>query len=38
MLSADYTELVADLTAEDLDPGLAKRVAALTDRARNLHL
>jgi hypothetical protein len=38
MLSADYTELVADLTAEDLDPGLAKRVAALTDRASDLKL
>ncbi|MFL6118078.1 hypothetical protein [Actinophytocola sp.] len=35
-LAADYAELAAALTAEDPDPDLAKRVDALTERARNL--
>lgn len=32
-LASDYTELVADLTSDDVDPGLGNRVDALTDRA-----
>jgi hypothetical protein len=35
-LAADYTELVEDLTAEDVDPDLGRRVDALTDRAGDL--
>lgn len=35
-LAADYTELVEALTAEDVDPGLGRRVDALTDRAGDL--
>ncbi len=35
-LAADYTELVGDLTAEDLDPGLLKRVIHLNNRAGEL--
>ncbi len=35
-LAAEYTELVADLTADEPDPALADRVEYLTERARDL--